>query len=222
MNRIRSQSVLGVIFSLVVLASATFAFAQTNDLDPNIGAPSVSDVLLATPIVANAQRTPALPDIQNVVEPPFALPGDEVTFSIIIHNPNAFAVADLTAQNDVPPSLEILDASSDSGIVSVDGQIVSFAQDVMTPNESTTLTVQTRIRDSIAPPFILINQVCGQYANTSQTCVQASVLSVSALPNTGETPYWRTPLLLMLTTFAVVSLIASAFLLARHLRAFHL
>ncbi|PJF41034.1 MAG: DUF11 domain-containing protein [Chloroflexi bacterium] len=156
------------------------------------------------------------PFISKQADPPFALPGEDVTFAFTVSNPNPFDVTNIIATDNVPASLQVLNASAPSGNVTVNGQTVTFTQASLASGASVTITVNTRVSDDIEPPFILINEVCGNYEGAAEVCATATVTSVSALPATGETPFWRTPLLIVLVITAGIILVSTATFIARH------
>ena len=120
------------------------------------------------------------------VDKPFAAPGDTVTWTIHVTNTSSAPVNNVQIQDTLPSTLNILagqiKVSSSTGQASVSGNTVTFTQAVMQPGESVTITIPTTISSSITLPFIIVNQVDGYDA-------QAQVLSVSRLPNTGESPW---------------------------------
>jgi uncharacterized repeat protein (TIGR01451 family) len=120
------------------------------------------------------------------VDKPFAAPGDTVIWTITVTNNSNTPVNNVQIDDTLPPTLNILagqiQVSSSSGQISVNGNTVTFTQPVMQPGETVTITIPTTISSSITLPFIIVNQVTGYDA-------QAQVLSVTRLPNTGESPW---------------------------------
>ncbi|MEO8611497.1 MAG: SdrD B-like domain-containing protein [Chloroflexota bacterium] len=119
------------------------------------------------------------------VDKPFAAPGDTVTWTIHVQNTGTTAVSPVHVQDTLPSTLIInggIKVSPPTGTVSVSGNTVTFDQAVMNPGDSVTITITTTIDPNITVPFIIVNQVEGYDA-------QAQVLSVSRLPNTGESPW---------------------------------
>jgi len=142
------------------------------------------------------------------VDKPFAAPGEQVIWTITVTNSGGSAVNNVEVIDPLPDTLEILvnqiTVSSSTGNVSVNGNTVTFTQPVMQPGETVTITIPTIIRNSVTVPFIIVNEVQNYDA-------RAQVVSVSRLPNTGESPWssLRTPILLLgagLILFAVVAL----------------
>src|SRR5690606_1009022 len=86
---------------------------------------------------------------------------------------------------------QIIRASSTSGQVTINGQQVSFTQARLAPNERITITLQTRVREDAFASQI-VNEAClTSSANRSPSCGQMRFLSISQLPNTGESPEWQ-------------------------------
>jgi uncharacterized repeat protein (TIGR01451 family) len=180
--------------------------------DPDTGEPRDATVTSLNVLLIN-------PFIRKQADPPFALPGDSVVFSFTVSNPNAFDVSNIVAIDAVPPELEVLGASAPIGAVVVNGQTVEFTLGALAANQSVTVTVNTRIRESVQTPFVLVNEVCGRYDAAPQVCATATVLSVAELPGTGETPLWRNPLLLIMAAITGLFLsIGTRSLMARRQR----
>lgn len=120
------------------------------------------------------------------VDKPFAAPGDTVTWTITVTNNSNSPISNVQIQDTLPSTLNILagqiSVSSSTGQISVSGNTVTFTQAVIQPGEKVTITIPTTISSSITLPFIIVNQVTGYDA-------QAQVISVTRLPNTGESPW---------------------------------
>jgi uncharacterized repeat protein (TIGR01451 family) len=131
------------------------------------------------------------PFITKNANPPFALPGEHVTFTFVISNPGSAPATSVQAIDPMPAEVEILSATAPVGTVTVNGQQVLFEIPVLGPGESVTVTIESRVRDTVRTPFVITNEVCMQTGSpAAQGCSSATVLSVTALPQTGETPLW--------------------------------
>lgn len=136
------------------------------------------------------------PAIVKLVDPAFALPGEDVVWTVTISNPNSVALTGVQIEDDIPAELTILSATSSGGITSISGQTVTVSIPVLAPGTSVQTTIETRIRDSVAPPYIIENVAVIQPPYTGSS--SARVLSAQTLPETGEAPAWRMPLLVIL------------------------
>jgi hypothetical protein len=98
----------------------------------------------------------------------------------------------------MPNEVEITSVSSTSGNVTFNGQNVTFNQGTMAPGESVTITVVTRVRANVNTPFN-VNNLATLTATElpNPLTAQANLISVAELPGTGETPWWRMPVLLV-------------------------
>ena len=85
---------------------------------------------------------------------------------------------------------------------------MTFTINKLDPGQNVTVTILTRVRPDVKPPFIIINQA--GISNTEDLTVrtaQAVLMSISELPATGESPWWRLPVLLLIgLTMAAVTL----------------
>jgi uncharacterized repeat protein (TIGR01451 family) len=163
---------------------------------PGVGTPPGSGTLTATP-------TDSLLTLDKRVNPPFALPGEEVVWTITFTNPTNVDVKNVVLTDVVPPELQIISVSSTMGTAYFFGQTVKLALDTLPAGGSVTVTVVTRVRDTAQPPYILRNaaQLC-----TDNVCIgdDASIASVTTLPRTGESPWQGVRYALMLTTLVLL------------------
>lgn len=174
----------------------------TNDDDDGGGSPPGQQV--------GQPPTLALVDpfITKSVNPPFAIPGESATWTITISNPGSIAINNVQVTDTMPAEVEILSVSATAGSVSHSGQTVSFSIGSLAPGQSVTITVQTRVRDNVAVPFIITNQACmTSTEHPDARCASATLTSVGQLPATGQSPWspWRVPLLAGAAGLALVA-----------------
>ncbi len=146
------------------------------------------------------------PFITKSVQPPFAVPGESVTWTITIRNPGTVTATNVTMTDNLPGEVEILEVSATSGNVSFSGQTVNFSIGSLAGGASVTITVRTRVRDGAAVPFIINNQACmSSSINAGGNCAQATLVSAGQLPATGQSPWsvWRLPVLSIMVTSTV-------------------
>ncbi len=133
---------------------------------------------------------PGGPTLSKIVDRPFALPGETITWTVVVSNPNAYDLANITVTDSVPGELIILSASSSAGTVSVNGQTVTLTLATLPANSTVTITIVTRVRDGVAGVAVENVAVLGDLR------ASATAIIITGLPRTGETPWWRLPLLL--------------------------
>ena len=133
------------------------------------------------------------PHILKSASPPFARPGEDVVFTVTVTNPNGGPLANVVIVDPIPAEFEILSTNivSGNGAISVAGQDVTYTIPTLAAGETQTITVTAQVRDQVTAPFVLVNTACIGTDN----CASATVVSVEELPRTGETPWWRTPVL---------------------------
>jgi uncharacterized repeat protein (TIGR01451 family)/LPXTG-motif cell wall-anchored protein len=178
-------------------------------LVPPAGTPGPSGTPVAQALLTNLIIT-------KQVDPPFALPGNTVTWTISVTNPNAVAVSNVIVEDNFAPELEILSWSSAVGAIAVNGQFWTFTLPSLGAGETATATVVTRIRPNVPLPFIVDNvaavqgvQVPPSASNSNVSpgtggarlpaagfgvsgfgrgvgYARASLVSVNRLPSTGE------------------------------------
>lgn len=128
----------------------------------------------------------------NIVKranPPFALPGDTVTWTVIVSNATKVAIRNVVVTDVVPSELEILGVSATAGAVSLNGQTVTWEKDPVNAGEIITITVITRVRDSVSVPFSILNVANLTGDGVPPKTGRDRILSVGRLPETGESPW---------------------------------
>jgi large repetitive protein len=152
------------------------------------------------------------PRITKRGDPLFALPGEEVRWTIDIFNPSAIPMTNIRVTDVVQPYLSLISATATAGQISIDGQTVTLTLNTLSPNQTVTITIVTVVRGNPLPPplgpsgtqamctpngpLLTENISCLQYDGAAQICAKAQVVCrPSSLPNTGETPVtvdlWR-------------------------------
>ncbi len=203
-NQAARQLVSAANFPLIRLQTGGYG---DNNHTYDFGFARIIPIVPTETFVPGTPGTPPPPyEVLKTVDQPFAAPGDAVVWTITVSNPGSTPLGDVLVEDPVPDTLDIAAAritvSSSSGAVRVDGQRIIFTQAVLMPGEVVTVNVPTRVRADVEVPFIIINEIPG-------TGASARLLSVTRLPNTGESPWseLRLPLLalgaLLLAGFGV-------------------
>lgn len=192
----------------------TYDFGFSNVVPPTPATPATPGTP-AAPGTPPAPGTPAAPgtggpggSFTKSVNPPFAQPGDTVTWTLTATNTGGAALTNATIEDDIPTGFEIISVSSSLGTATFSGQHVTVALPTLGPGQTVSVTVQTRMLSSA--PFVALNS-----ARFGSLEAQAQVVRAGELVATGETPWWRWVLL-----GAVGALVVSAgVLIARRRRA---
>ncbi len=140
------------------------------------------------------------------VSPPFVLPGENATWTITVNNTSDVPMPDVIITDSVPAGLTILSASSTSGTVTVNGNLVTFRQDVLPPGTSVTITVQTRYDSANNSQFVITNNAIMSVNGEVVRSTSASFLQITSLPQTGESPHSTTRATLMMMSMFVLGL----------------
>lgn len=119
--------------------------------------------------------------LSKVVFPPVASSGDTVDWTITLSNPTGSDVSNISITDTIPGELAILSADATIGTVTISGQNVTLNIATLPAGASAVLTIRTRINNN-TPAVVVTNSV---------EDVSASLIIVSALPQTGETPWWH-------------------------------
>lgn len=178
--------------SLSYTDPANNPYPNATDTDVNTAAPD--------PPPPSAPAAPVLtivdPFITKVVDQPFAIPGEIVTWTIIVTNPGTASIPNVTIADTMPSEVEVLDATATSGTVSVNGQQVNLDVGTLNGGDSVTLTIRAQVRDTVVPPYIITNEACVDALNITNICAGANIISAAMLPETGQSPWsvWRLPI----------------------------
>lgn len=138
--------------------------------------------------------------IYKSVSPPFAGPGDTVTWTITVTNTGSIPVTNVPVSDTLPVELQIQSTNASSGTASVSGQTVSWVVPILNPGASATLNIVTKVDPNLKPPFSITNLASVDVVPPAES--SATLLSVRRLPSTGESPTIP-PLLLVIGALMV-------------------
>jgi uncharacterized repeat protein (TIGR01451 family) len=126
------------------------------------------------------------PAITKLGSPELALPGETVTFTIVVTNNGTAAATNLVVTDPLPDPLSPESATTTQGSFSISGSTVIFAVGTVNPGQVITLTVITRVRADVKPPLDVTNTAhLGAYNKSASATIR---ITSGALPATGESP----------------------------------
>ncbi len=121
-------------------------------------------------------------------QPPFAAPGQDITYTIGVINPTSRTVSGLTVFDTMPEAVTIENAvvTRGSGQIVVDGQDIRYQQASLAAGDRVTLTITGQLRtDAIGSQ--IANRACLTTSTiTRPRCAVAGFIRANALPATGE------------------------------------
>jgi uncharacterized repeat protein (TIGR01451 family) len=168
--------------------SASFS-ATTPSISAATTSPASASVTVGTASGGGAAPGLLDPAIVKLVDPTFALPGEIVTWTISVFNPNDVQINNVGFSDIMPNELEVLEATTTLGSVTTNGQNVSFFMDPLGPRQTATVIVRTRLRpEALRTTSIVVNTVRLNIPYKGQA--QASLFVVTSLPATGEPAFW--------------------------------
>lgn len=168
-------------------------------------APSAPSNNAPTPVIVIVD-----PVITKSVDPLFSQPGEVVTWTITVTNPGTIATTNIIVVDDMPPEVQIQTVLASAGNITTNGQTITFTLATLNAGQSVTITIRTRVRDDVPLPFVINNNASLTNAeNLNPRSATAMLLSAAGLPETGEAPWWRIPLLIA-TIIAVGVILAVA------------
>jgi uncharacterized repeat protein (TIGR01451 family) len=129
--------------------------------------------------------------LDKSIDQPFGQPGDIVTWTIRVWHTSGNAIPSVTVTDSVPSGLEIVSTRATAGNVSTNGQNVTIVISPLNPGQTVTITIETRVS---ANSTTLIYDNTAFANGVSDT---ARLVIADELVRTGETPWWRTPLIVL-------------------------
>ncbi|MBZ0292195.1 MAG: DUF11 domain-containing protein, partial [Anaerolineae bacterium] len=166
------------------------ASARVNFLVQTTGG---ADPLLNRTIV----RSSELPDLEldepyiiKLASPAFLQANGTATWTIRLLNPGSETATNVVVTDSIPDGFDILSVTSTSGTPVTQNQRISLRLAQLPAAQAVTITIRAQlVNNSPASPRIT-NEACLQTALRPQArCVQATILRVDQLPNTGESPW---------------------------------
>lgn len=182
---------------------------HTHDFGFFIGPTPTNTGTPGTPGTPGVPGTPGTPPpnvsiFSKRVEPPFVQPGDEASWILMVTNPTGAPINDVRVTDTIPAPLVIVSASATAGSVTINGRQVVFEIDQLAPGQTVTITIVTRLPANADSTFVFENSAS---FNSREYNLQAAARLVRAgeLVSAGETPWWRTGLLLIVFGWGVLA-----------------
>ena len=179
---------LPILFSESASSEAVLAMGIT---------PTPTSTVTPTPPAPRQPTPPPRPAVADPVvvkrgEPPEALPGQEVTFTLEVTNQGQEAAVDVVVTDQVPEYLEMLEVTTTQGAVTVEGQTVTVQVGVVGPGFVVKIVIRTRVREDTPTPLELENVAVLTAANANDRITPPVVIRAPALlPVTGRLlPSW--------------------------------
>jgi hypothetical protein len=134
----------------------------------------------------------------------FIAPGNTVQLVINLTN-NGGTLRRLALENFLPSDLEIVSVTASSGTATAAGQLVTMQLSELATGQSIVITITVRGRGNVTTPFIT-TEACAGAENLARLCASTILSRVTTLPDTGETPAWRLPVIIGIGMFVLVGL----------------
>jgi len=124
--------------------------------------------------------------IDKQIVTPFALPGEPVTWVIDVTNNGGVPVPNVEVVDNIPGGIEVRNATTTAGTVSVDGSSYRITIDTLAPGQTVTVTINARVGADVEPPYIITNEALLLIGGAQVAADDSSVVSVNQLAATGE------------------------------------
>ncbi len=186
----------GVIYSVLVTGPAGNTLTTGNN--PQTITVTTGKIMPTTPVgfqpsVTAVPGTPLLgvadPAIVKLVDPSLALPGENVTFSIVVTNNGTAAANSVVVTDPLPANLVVVSANTPQGTYVVSGNTVTFTIGTVTVGQHLTLIIVAKLDPRVAPPTTILNMAYLDYSGGMRRIGTASLrVTTGNLPATGEHP----------------------------------
>ncbi|MEQ9030184.1 MAG: kelch repeat-containing protein [Aggregatilineales bacterium] len=136
----------------------------------------------------------------------FGAVGETVTWTVTITN-NGNSIENITVSDVIEPSLELISVDFDRnrGDVAIEGQNIRLFVPNVNPGDTISFNIQTRILARSLDGAIR-NTVTMENTGESVTAIARVLPSVTTLPATGETPFYRNGFILILGLIGTLAL----------------
>jgi uncharacterized repeat protein (TIGR01451 family) len=181
-------------FTLVIAVPANYAgtnpisntatiTADDNSNTNNTATTTTNIVVVPTPQVGNPQIMD--PAIVKRVDLQFALPGETVTFTIVVSNPTAGTLDNVIVNDPIPVPLTLVNATTSQGTVTINGNTVSFTIGTLAPGQAVVMTVAALVPETVQPGLDVTNTAL---LNGKFPAIATVHIVNAKLPSTGEHP----------------------------------
>lgn len=164
--------------------------------------PSLVLITMAFRLVFLPTPTSAIEDTAYVslsVDKPLAVVGEMLLYTLTISNPQDNPLSEIVIQQSLDPRLENIQVTA-AGQPILEGSNLVISGLALQPSESVTITIAAQISSRATPGDVLSNVAhleSPQASVHTSNVVEVMVLPTT-LPATGESPWWRVPILGML------------------------
>ncbi|HEC33680.1 MAG TPA: DUF11 domain-containing protein [Chloroflexi bacterium] len=123
--------------------------------------------------------------VSKVAQPTQAIPGGTIVYTIVVENLGPGAATGVMLLDQVPPQLEVLEATVTQGEVLVEGNRVTATVGVLGVGHSATLAITARVRADVPPGTQVENVVVAWSDQTGEITAAAVITVPGLLPESG-------------------------------------
>jgi uncharacterized repeat protein (TIGR01451 family) len=126
------------------------------------------------------------PQISKTSDQTLAIPGDTVKFTLFVSNPGSSPAPNVVITDPLPTSLNFVSAAG--APFSISGGMVTFTLGTVNPGQVFTLTIVTRVNQSVVPPLDITNTGTLTWSGGVSRSSTTLHIRGGQLPSTGEHP----------------------------------
>lgn len=161
----------------------------------------IEDPGVITPVIPQVNAfDPAISKLGFLTPGQVGVTGERLEWVVTVSNVGGVAGTDVVITDTLIDALRVVRVDSTEGTVNIDGQQVSVSYATLAPGQ----TVQFTIITDVLSGGEITNEACLTAANFGgERCTSA--LTASNLPETGESPWWRDWVLVLLASGVLVA-----------------
>lgn len=140
--------------------------------------------------------------------------GGSLAWTYTVTNPTNAALSNVNVTFEFPAGVTVNSSNATAGSISGNAPSVTYTNPSLAPGATVNITINTRIANNFQGSLVSAVSTFSADGVAPQRMMTQAVI-VASLPATGETPWWRTPLLLTMGTGALMLMGAGAWALRR-------
>lgn len=145
--------------------------------------------------------------VTKTVDKPLAAVGEVLVYTITMGNPKAIPLTEVVLQDSFDARLEHVQViSSSAGQTVLEGSTLTVSNLILQPGETVMITVAAQISNRAHPGDVISNVARFESPQASVHLSNSAdvVVLPASLPRTGESPWWRVPVLLLIVAAWIV------------------
>jgi uncharacterized repeat protein (TIGR01451 family) len=147
--------------------------------------------------------------ISKTGDPSKVLPGEDVTFTIMVANHGQHTAVDVVITDQVPQYLDILEVTTSQGTVAIEGQEVTVEVGDVGAGFAVEIVICTRVQPNVSAPITLENVALLDSPNGGSRTSPPAMVTISdplppLMPDTGRVSFSWMAAMILGTAFSIL------------------